>query len=203
MIAETIFRIILGVLFIIMYLPRRYFESLSRNTSKEALLIDRDTKVSILLQTLLFTISTVSIIVFVINPPWMAWSTLSLLNWLGWIGVGAAVVGTALLISTHLTLGKKFFGGMKLRSDHELIVDGPYRWGRHPMCTAFIMLGIGYFLPSASWLIGISWLLGVLLVLTSRMPQEEVMMLNQFGEAYRTSMSRTVRFLPRVTRNEG
>lgn len=202
MATETTFRIILGLLFVAMYLPRRYFQDLSRRTAQESLNVDLDSRRDTLLQTLPLTVSTVSIVVFLINPSWLSWSRLALPDWLRWIGAGLALIGTIVMIWTHLSLGKNFFAGMKLRTGHELVIDGPFRWIRHPMYTAFILLGIGYLLLSASWLIGISWLLGVVVVLMSRMPKEESMMRERFGQGYITYTARTGRFFPRLGRKD-
>ncbi len=87
---------------------------------------------------------------------------------------------------------------MKIRAEHQLIEEGPYRRVRHPMYTAFILLGLGFFLLSWNWLIGGAWLAPSVLVITRRIPQEEAMMAEQFGEDYEEYKARTGRFLPKM-----
>jgi protein-S-isoprenylcysteine O-methyltransferase Ste14 len=145
----------------------------------------------------LLTVSLLGLIVYVINPAWMRWSTIPLPDWLRWIGAMLGTIGAILLVWTHRVLGKNFFGGMKIRADHQLIEEGPYRRVRHPMYTAFILLGLGFFFLSGNWLIGGTWLLATGLVIATRMPQEEQMMAEQFGEKYEAYQARTVRFLPK------
>ena len=52
---------------------------------------------------------------------------------------------------------------------------------RSPMYTAFIFLGLRFFLISGNWLIGMAWLFPTMLVITTRIDAEEEMMVKQFG----------------------
>jgi len=65
------------------------------------------------------------------------------------------------------------------------------------MYTAFILLGLGFFFLSGNWLIGGTWLASTGLVVATRVPQEERMMVEQFGEDYEAYQARTGRFLPK------
>lgn len=201
---EKLFRIILAILVVVMYLPRRYYQEMSLRTIKEGLLQDRDDKRVVAVQTFLLFLSTVALIILLIKPGWMIWSLFSFPNWLRWVGVVLTTFGTILILWTHVALGKNFFGGAKIRQGHELVVDGPYRWVRHPMYTAFILLGFGYLFLSTSWFVGLTWLSGTIIVLGTRLKTEEKMMLEQFGDEYRAYMLGTGRFLPNLgSKKEG
>lgn len=193
---ETLFRIILAFLVVAMYIPRRYYQELSSRSVQGGLKQDRDEKGVITSQTVFLTLSMLGLIVILIKPAWMAWSTFPLPGWLRWLGVVLATLGTALLIWTHMALGENFFGGMKIREEHELVTTGPYRYIRHPMYLAFILLGLGYLFLAANWFIGGTWLLATLLTLLSRRDEEE-MLLEEFGDDYSTYMDRTGKFFPR------
>ncbi len=195
---ELIFRIILGILFLITLLTRRYYERQAAATAEGGLLQDRDDQRMIAVQSVLLTISLIALIVYVINPGWMDWSTIELPDWLRWIGAIPGIFGAVLLVWTHRVLGLNFFGGMKIREEHQLIRGGPYRWMRHPMYTAFILLGLGFTLLSGNWLIGGAWLSATILVIATRMAAEEGMMVKQFGEEYEDYRRRTGRLLPRL-----
>ena len=67
----------------------------------------------------------------------------------------------------------------------------------HPRYTTVYMLLIAFFLLSANWLIGLSFLIGFTLFMISRVPREEQAMIELFGDQYRAYMSWTGRFLPR------
>jgi protein-S-isoprenylcysteine O-methyltransferase Ste14 len=69
---------------------------------------------------------------------------------------------------------------------------------RHPIYTAFTMLGVALFLLTESWMVGVPWLTSIGLALATRMKEEEAMMVEQFGESYEGYKARTGRFLPRL-----
>jgi len=161
------------------------------------LIQDLDSRSQIAIQSLLLTVSNLAMIVFLINPNWMAWSSMPLPVWIRWVGVLLGVAGCAILIWTHRILGENFFGGMKIRKGHQLINDGPYQWVRHPMYTAFILLGFAWFFLSENWFIGGCWLASTTLVIVTRLKEEERMLLSHFGEIYQIYMQQTGRLFPR------
>ena len=193
-----IFRLILGGMFLVVIVTRKYFEQRAVKTAHEGLDQDKDSRNLIALQSLLLTVSNLGMIAYLINPNWMAWSTLSIPEWLLWLGVVIGASGTALLVWTHIILGKNFFGGMKTRQGHQLVVAGPYRWVRHPMYTAFLAIGLAWFLLSGNWMVAGFWLVPTILVIVTRLTEEERMMLKQFGDKYSLYQQRTGRFLPRL-----
>ncbi|HUP21792.1 MAG TPA: isoprenylcysteine carboxylmethyltransferase family protein [Thermoanaerobaculia bacterium] len=83
------------------------------------------------------------------------------------------------------------------RADHELVTWGPYRYERHPMYPTFLLLSAGMFLLTAHWVIGLPPFLGVALVMAFRTPREEAMMIERFGEEYRSYANSVGRYLPR------
>jgi len=87
---------------------------------------------------------------------------------------------------------------MKLREGHQLVTAGPYRRVRHPLYTAFILLGIAWFLLTGNWLIGGTWLTAIVLGINTRLNPEERMLLDEVGEVYARYQRQTGRFLPRL-----
>ena len=80
----------------------------------------------------------------------------------------------------------------------QLRIVGPYRWVRNPMYTSIYIILISFFLVSANWLIGLTWLAGYTGLMISRVPKEETLMEQQFGDEYGAWAARTGRFLPRI-----
>lgn len=101
----------------------------------------------------------------------------------------------------HHFLGKNFSSELRIRPDHELVTEGPYRYVRHPMYTSFFVMMTGLFLLSGNWLICGSALLVLIFVMVVRTPREERMMEGRFGDAYRHYMARTGRYLPKLRVN--
>lgn len=85
---------------------------------------------------------------------------------------------------------------MKLQTDHRLVTSGPYRRIRHPMYTVLIMYELSWVFVSANLLFLVYYVFSVFLIAV-RIPREERMMLEKFGEEYRVYMKRTGRLLPR------
>jgi protein-S-isoprenylcysteine O-methyltransferase Ste14 len=65
------------------------------------------------------------------------------------------------------------------------------------MYSAFFLIGIGFLLLSANAFIGITYLGTLLWMVLTRVPLEEKMMLDRFGESYRRYMQTTGRLFPR------
>jgi protein-S-isoprenylcysteine O-methyltransferase Ste14 len=97
-----------------------------------------------------------------------------------------------------VTLGKNWSDAPKLVEDQRMIASGPYRWIRHPIYAAFLLILGSLSLVSANWFLGGLWIATTGLDVVSRIRTEETMMLARFGEPYRDYLRRTGRLLPRV-----
>ena len=123
-------------------------------------------------------------------------------NWLRWFGVGLGFLSIPFLLWVHYVLDEEWSITLKFQTDHKLVTSGPYRKIRHPMYIALIVYELSWVLVSASLLFLVYYVITVLLMLV-RIPKEEQMMLEKFGEEYRTFMKRTGRLLPHFRRENG
>ncbi len=137
---------------------------------------------------------------WLLDPSRFAFARWDLPSGVRWLGAGLFAAGELLVYFVHRALGSNFTGKLSVREGHALIESGPYRWVRHPMYTAFAVMMVGMLLLSANLLLGLPLLLGLAIVLLLRTPREEAMMLDQFGERYRSYMARTGRYLPKLRR---
>lgn len=80
------------------------------------------------------------------------------------------------------------------------MTQGPYRYVRHPMYTAFFGAAVAFALLSANGVIALTSLGSVTLMYLARVGDEERMMLEAFGEPYRDHTLHTGRLLPRLGR---
>ena len=112
------------------------------------------------------------------------------------IGVLVGLSGSALFAWTHLALGKNWSGVLEIAKDHELVTSGPYQFVRHPMYSAFFLMGAGVLLLSANWLVGGLNLVAVTYMYVIRVGDEETMMIDQFGQSYQRYMAETGRLFP-------
>lgn len=144
-----------------------------------------------------------AICVYIVVPRWMQWAAVPLPDVLRWVGLALGWLAVALLAWIHHALGSNFSPTLRIRTAHQLVLRGPYRWVRHPMYSAMFLLHTAYFLISANWLIGALGIAVISLVVLLRTSSEEAMLVEHFGDDYRAYMERTGRFLPRLDHRQG
>jgi protein-S-isoprenylcysteine O-methyltransferase Ste14 len=74
----------------------------------------------------------------------------------------------------------------------------PYRWVRHPSYTGLLLLALGAGLCAGNWLSLAVCVVGPTLVLVSRIPAEESVLVRVLGARYRASQRATRRLVPGV-----
>jgi protein-S-isoprenylcysteine O-methyltransferase Ste14 len=140
-----------------------------------------------------------SLLLYMIDPAWLAWSSVALPVWLRWLGVGLGMVAGSLATWTFGHLGKNLTDTVVTRAEHFLISTGPYRWIRHPFYFAAGMGILAVSIVTANWSIAVlGGLAFILLVVRTR--KEEEKLLERFGEEYGNYMRRTGQFIPRINR---
>ncbi|MEM9621848.1 MAG: protein-S-isoprenylcysteine O-methyltransferase [Pseudomonadota bacterium] len=113
-------------------------------------------------------------------------------------GVLCAVPGLWLFWRSHADLGHNWSFTLEIREDHGLITRGIYTRIRHPMYAAIFLLYGAQALFIHNWIAGLSGLVAFGLMYVIRVPIEEAMMREQFGEAYDEYCTQTGRMLPRL-----
>ena len=79
----------------------------------------------------------------------------------------------------------------------QLVVEGMYRYIRHPLYASLILLGLGIFFKQLTWLGAILTLVnGLAIVGTAK--REEKEMISKFGSVYLRYMQNTKMFIPYV-----
>jgi protein-S-isoprenylcysteine O-methyltransferase Ste14 len=115
-------------------------------------------------------------------------------------GVGTAVLTIAVWLfwRSHADLERNWSPSLQLREGHELVTGGVYRSVRHPMYASIWLWGIAQTLLLQNRIAGWAGLVLFLPLYLLRVPREERMMLNEFGEEYRAYMNRTGRIIPHL-----
>lgn len=119
--------------------------------------------------------------------------------WTAWVGAVVFAAGVWLLWRSHAALRTNFSDSLQLRRGHQLVTTGVYARVRHPMYAAFWLVGVANALLLHNWIGGWSFLACFGILYAARVPREERMMLEWFGNEYRAYMRRTGRVLPRLT----
>ena len=111
---------------------------------------------------------------------------------------GAIIFTAALLLlwRTHVDLGRNWSESLELMESHRLVTNGVYRYVRHPMYAAIWLWAIAQALLLPNYLAGLSALVLFAPLYFLRVPREERMMLDHFGESYARYMAATRRLLP-------
>jgi protein-S-isoprenylcysteine O-methyltransferase Ste14 len=113
------------------------------------------------------------------------------------MALAITVLGLAFAIWARATLGANWSGSITFKENHELIQRGPYALVRHPIYTAMLLMAIGTALAvgTAGALLSIPILF---LSFWIKYRQEEALMLEHFGDAYRAYMTRVKAIIPFV-----
>jgi protein-S-isoprenylcysteine O-methyltransferase Ste14 len=118
----------------------------------------------------------------------------------GWMaGIGALVAGAGLWVfhRSHHDLGQHWSATLRIGQHHRLVTRGIYEWVRHPMYAPIWLQALAQALLFQNWLAGPAGAVVVDAMYLLRLPREEAMMRNVFGQAYTDYCSRTGRLIPR------
>ena len=115
-----------------------------------------------------------------------------------WLGVGVYAVALWLFWRSHADLGHNWSPVPRILRGQALVTGGVYRRIRHPMYAAHWLGAIAQALLIPNWIAGASFAGLFLLIYLLRVPREEKLMLEFFGEPYRDYMTRTNRLIPRL-----
>jgi protein-S-isoprenylcysteine O-methyltransferase Ste14 len=138
-----------------------------------------------------------ALLVYMIQPGWFAWAGLQLPLGARWAGLLLGATSIPLIGWVQAALGSNFSTTLHVRQEHTLVTRGPYRWVRHPMYTVLFIHLVAVLLLTANWFIGGVPLLAFMLIVATRLKNEERVMVEKFGQVYQDYMQSTGRFLPR------
>jgi protein-S-isoprenylcysteine O-methyltransferase Ste14 len=114
------------------------------------------------------------------------------------VGLAITALGVGVAIWARLSLGGNWSGTVTLKTDHELVQKGPYRWIRHPIYTGILLAMVGTATIRGE-LVG--WI-GTGMVLTGfyiKARREERFLSSEFGSSFQEHAKRTGMFLPKWT----
>lgn len=130
--------------------------------------------------------------------PWLDFANYSMPGPSGWAGTIVFAGAIFMLWRSHADLGRNWSATLRIAPQHSLVTTGVYRHIRHPMYTAHLLWAFAQALLLSNWLAGWAFLVLSVSLYVIRIPKEEKMMLEQFGEDYREYKSRTGSLIPRM-----
>jgi protein-S-isoprenylcysteine O-methyltransferase Ste14 len=199
--SETVvFKILFVVGLVAMSLIRTISLSPVARAKREGQVKVTDERKSVL-ETMLLYLTFIGMFVLPIlylSTSWLSFADYILPDWLGWLGAPIFAIAGWLLWRSHADLGRNWSGRVEIKEGQTLATQGVYRTVRHPMYSAHLLWGIAQALLLQNWLAGVFFFVSQLALYAYRIPREEQIMLDNFGQAYREHMSRTGRLLPRL-----
>ena len=191
--SEILYRAVFGALWVIYFGVRLFFQGKVKSAGRGYVLQNEQQEKRYFR---LFALAYVLLPLYFL-PSWVDFTHLGFPVWLRWAGAGLTVLGILLFAWAHQALGVNWTAVLALSEEQELVTSGPYRWVRHPMYTAFLVIGFGFWFLSANGLVGLIYFSTLLLMVWTRLPAEEEMMVERFGERYRAYQKTTGSLLPR------
>jgi len=192
---EIVFRILMFVAFIAMFAIRIYFQSKVLHEKREINI--QENKLSLVAGS----IAALSTLVF--GAEYIFFQgifkfayLLEFPDWLRWLGVITLAAGITLLGLAHYHLGKSFNSLVVSKEDHQLVTSGPYRWIRHPIYTSYLMSYVAGGLLASNLVLTFVPVVFFGLMIINRIPREEAVMREEFGQDYIDLEKRTGRLLP-------
>jgi len=116
--------------------------------------------------------------------------------WATWLGVVVFLVSLGIRWKAQRDLGGQWSYTLETAEGHRLVTRGIYARLRHPIYTSLILWAAAQPLLLHNFAAGWSGAVAVALIWFIRVPREEQLMLEEFGEEYRQYMARTGRLIP-------
>lgn len=199
---ESFFFVLFWVIFFVGWILRGYYESKSPDSKKSLAELKQqplqnESRESFALLSLFGLVMLVAIIVYAFYTSSFPWMQLPLLPIVRWLGVVLGLICLPLIGWIQRALGESFSKTLTIHEDHKLVTTGPYSRVRHPIYTVFTFWFLSWVLISTNLLFVITWILWLAYVVI-RIPQEERMLIEQFGKEYEEYMRNTGRLFPHI-----
>ena len=193
---DSIFKAVFLIGFVAGSVIRKWY---GRKHSQDTVTDQRSEGLAVYMLMFLWGVAQVIALTYVFSP-WLDFANYHLPIWAGWVGVPVFAAALWLLWRSHADLGRNWSPFLQVVEAHSLVAEGAYRHVRHPMYAAHGLWGIAQALLLQNWIAGLGGLAAFIPVYVLRVPREEQMMLEHFGDEYRSYMNRTGRVIPRLWR---
>jgi protein-S-isoprenylcysteine O-methyltransferase Ste14 len=201
MTSENIYRIAFSVLLFALLVMRVYFMVRVRR-SGERLMPDDEAaqreggRGAVILRSVLFFSLLAFLVMYFLGASWVDAFLFPLPGWLRWTGFAMGVFAVIFWTWTQIHLDTQWSAQLQLTKDHHLVTTGPYACVRHPLYLSMFGWAASVSLLTANWIFVAVCVLSIAGIV-GRVPKEEQMMLDAFGDEYKAYMQHTGRFFPK------
>jgi protein-S-isoprenylcysteine O-methyltransferase Ste14 len=201
MTSETIFRVAFLVLLAALFAMRGYFMIKVRRAGERLMpdqkAVEREGGRGVLIVRMaVFFLLIAFLVMYILGMKWIDLFSFPLPVWLRWAGFGLGLLSVAFWTWTQIHLDTQWSAQLQLRQEHHLVTSGPYARIRHPLYSAMFGWAAALGLLTANWIFVAVAVLSIAGTV-ARVPKEEQMMLEAFGDEYKAYMQRTGRFFPK------
>jgi protein-S-isoprenylcysteine O-methyltransferase Ste14 len=141
------------------------------------------------------------IILYAILPSWIMILSIPLPDWFRLIMVGVAALSISFTLWSYRTLGKNWAHALNpskflQRKRETLVTSGPYHYVRNPIYLGAFAFIVALALVASNWLILLP-ALALITIIYLQIGEEELMLMDRFGDEYREYKKRTPRLIPK------
>ncbi len=201
MTTETVFRIAFLILLAMLFTMRFYFMIKVRRAGERLMpgqkAIEREGGRGVfIVRVVMFVLLITFLVMYIIGMAWIDLFSFPLPDWLRWAGFGLGLFSVAFWTWTQIHLDTQWSAQLQLRKEHHLVTSGPYARIRHPLYSAMFGWAISLAFLTANWFFVAVAVLSIAGTV-ARVPKEEQMMIEAFGDEYKAYMQGTGRFFPK------
>jgi len=198
---QILFRIAFLFLLVLLFAMRVYFmvkvrRSGGRIMPDEQAIAREGGRGVLIFRVVAFLALMTFLVMYFTGAAWIDLFSFYLPNWLRWAGFVLGIFSVVFWTWTQATLDTQWSAQLQLKKNHHLVTTGPYAYIRHPLYLGMIGWSISVSLLTANWIFVAVCVLSVA-GLVWRVPKEEQMMIEAFGDEYKAYMQRTGRFFPK------
>jgi protein-S-isoprenylcysteine O-methyltransferase Ste14 len=198
---EIDYRIAFSILFLLLLAMRIYFMIKVHHSGgrlmPDAGAIEREGGRGVFaLRVIMFFALMAFLVMYILGAKWIDMFRFPLPDWLRWAGFVLGILSIAFMTWIQVTLDTQWSAQLQLTKNHELVTTGPYARIRHPLYSSVFCWGLSLALLTANWIF-VAVTLSSIAGLLWRIPKEEQMMIEAFGEEYKDYMQHTGRFFPK------
>ncbi len=199
---ETQFRLAFLILLAALLAMRVYFMLKVRRSGGRLLpdkqAVQREGGLAFLiLRVVLFVGLLIFLMMYCAGAAWMSTFQFTLPAWVRWAGFGLGITAVTFWTWTQVHLDTRWSAQLQLSKQHRLVTSGPYAFMRHPLYAALIAWCLALILLTANWIFFVICALSAAGVFY-RIPKEEQMLIEAFGDEYRAYMNQTGKFWSRL-----
>jgi steroid 5-alpha reductase family enzyme len=110
-------------------------------------------------------------------------------------GLALIVGGLTVMVVAQIVLWRNYAATLVIRENHQLIQRGLYRWVRHPIYLGVLIVIFGIPVYGSS-LAGFLVMLALIPILLNRIRLEEGLLMEEFGDSYRSYQETTKKLIP-------